>query len=101
MQFETAGKLRLQGVVTSTRTLSVIAVNNHSGSIGGRVVRDGKYSFLLEAEPGDEIELWYELGADVSDSLFLEAPPYASDSAADAGADAGSNSSSDPGDAAP
>lgn len=84
MHYEAAGELRLQGSVTAHRSVTVIAINNHSGAVGGRVVRDGKYSFLIEAEPGDEIELWYEFGAKVSDSLFLEAPPL--DSLPDAGA---------------
>jgi len=69
----------------------VFAVNNHSGAIGGRVVRNGKYSFVLEAQPGDEIELWYEVGVDVSESLFLEAPslPEYSDAGSNAESDAG------------
>ena len=97
MSYDAPGQLRLQGVVAAERTISVIAVNNRSGAIGGRVVRDGRYSFPLEAEPGDEIELWYEKGADVSESLFLEAPEYPSVDVVDAGADAGAEA----GDAGP
>ena len=88
---------RVPSLIRETCTISVIAVNNRSGAIGGRVVRDGRYSFPLEAEPGDEIELWYEKGADVSESLFLEAPEYPSVDVVDAGADAGAEA----GDAGP
>lgn len=76
MRYEAAGELRLQGMISAERSVTVFAVNNHSGAVGGRVVRDGAYSFRLEAEPGDEIELWYQAGAKVSESLFLEAPPH-------------------------
>lgn len=75
MSWVAPGQLRIQGTVSQSRAVNVFAVNNHSGAIGGRVVRNKKYSFVLEAQPGDEIELWYEVGVDVSESLFLEAPP--------------------------
>jgi hypothetical protein len=104
MHYEAAGELRLQGVVSAKdRRVTVLAVNNRSGAVGGRVIRDGKYSFLIEAEPGDEIELWYEVGLDVSDSLFLEAPPLEPTDLPDAGpstlaadVDAGSDSGAEP-----
>ncbi len=90
-------QLQLSGFVSSRRSTRVIAVNNHNDQVAGEVVRDGTYRFVISAAPRDEIELWYEVGADVSESLFLTAPAY--DVTTDAGAsgtgggDAGASSS--------
>lgn len=95
MQYVAPGQLSLKGVVSVRRntvvSTTVVALNGHTGELAGRVVYDGHYQFVIGAEPGDEIELWFEQGAEQSESLFLTAPDYAweGDGGADAGTDAG------------
>lgn len=90
MHYVAPGQLSLKGTVSVNRdtvvSTTVTALNGHTGALAGHVVYDGHYEFVLGAEPGDEIELWFEQGADESESLFLTAPDY---EWGDAGAEAG------------
>lgn len=95
LSYVAPGQLQLSGMVSSRRSTRVIAVNINNDQVAGEIVRDGTYRFVLGAEPGHRIELWYEVGADVSDSLFLTAPDY--DGVTDAGASITEVSASDAG----
>lgn len=94
LSYVSEGQLQLSGYVSTERSARVIAVNANNDHVAGAIVRDGDYRFVIAAEPGDNIELWYEVGVEVSDSVFLTAPPYEASSPADAAspapADAGS-----------
>jgi hypothetical protein len=94
LSYVSEGQLQLSGYVSTERSARVIAVNANNDHVAGAIVRDGDYRFVIAAQPGDNIELWYEVGVEVSDSVFLTAPPYEADSTPDAGspapADAGS-----------
>lgn len=84
MTYTAPGQLRLTGVLTNKRA-TVFAVNTETGDIGGKFIRDGKYSFLVPAVPGQELELFYQVGKELSESTFFEAPNF-EDAAVDAGA---------------
>jgi hypothetical protein len=75
-------QLRLSGVLSNKRA-AVFAINTETGDIGGKFTRDGNYSFVVSASPGQELELFYEVGRELSGSTFFEAPPY--DGTPDAG----------------
>ncbi len=96
MAYVGPNQLQLSGFVSSLRSSRVIAVNNGNDQVAGEIVRDGTYRFVIRAAPRDQIELWYEVGADVSESLFLTAPDYDATTHAGAsgtgGSDAGASS---------
>lgn len=96
MHYVAPGQLSLKGTVSVSRntvvSTMVTALNGHTGALAGHVVYDGHYEFVIGAEPGDEIELWFEQGAEESESLFLTAPDY---EWGDGGADAGTDSRGD------
>lgn len=73
MTFVAPGQLRLQGVLSQQRA-TVFALNPETGDIAGKLVRDGKYEFTIPAEPEQELELFYQVGREVSDSTFFRAP---------------------------
>jgi hypothetical protein len=74
MSYVADGRLRLSGSVPVDRSARVIAVNNRNSQLSGEITDTGRYDFTLPAEPGDDIEFWYEVGAKVSDSVFVKAP---------------------------
>lgn len=96
MHYVAPGQLSLKGTVSVSRntvvSTMVTALNGHTGALAGHVVYDGHYEFVIGAEPGDEIELWFEQGAEESESLFLTAPDY---EWGDGGVDAGTDSRGD------
>lgn len=69
------GRLRLSGSIPVDRSARVIAVNNSNNQLSGEMTDTGRYDFTLPAEPGHDIEFWYEVGAKVSESVFVKAPP--------------------------
>lgn len=99
MSYVGDGQLRLSGAVPAHRSTRVIAVNNRNNQLSGEVTDTGRYDFTLPAQPGDDIEFWYEVGAKVSDSVFVTAPPNSS--APMANSPAPPNSSAPPNGSAP
>lgn len=77
MTFVAPGQLRLQGVLNEERA-TVFALNPETGHIAGKLIRDGKYEFTIAAQPEQELELFYQVGREVSDSTFFRAPKLAS-----------------------
>jgi hypothetical protein len=74
MTYVAPGQLRLQGVLTHEKA-TVFAINSETGEIGGRVIKDGTYAFTVPAQPMQEIELFFQVGFDASESTFFKAPP--------------------------
>jgi hypothetical protein len=85
MTYVAPGQLRLTGVLAQKRA-TVMAINVETGDIGGKQIRDGKYAFIVSAEPGQELELLYQVGNDVSDSTYFNAPKLEDVQPTDAGA---------------
>lgn len=86
LSYVSEGQLLVSGSLAIERSARVIAVNANNDHVAGAVVRDADYRFVIAAQPGDNIELWYEVGAEVSESVFLTAPAYKVD-VLDAGGD--------------
>jgi hypothetical protein len=67
------GFARLQGVAAPQS--EVIAWNHNNGLIAGQVTgEDARYDFLIRADVGDLIELWYVQGTDESTSTSVIVP---------------------------
>lgn len=88
-RLQLAGRLPTEGGL-------VFALNLATDEVGGQQFRNGRYSFVVPAQPGDAIELWYVVGRDQSELLRFLAPQYppvsdgdSGDSGGQAGADAG------------
>lgn len=47
---------------------NVYARNEETGLIFGQLALDREYSFLMEAQPGDFVSLWYTSGTELSGS---------------------------------
>jgi hypothetical protein len=68
-----SGFVRLQGVAAPQA--EVIAWNHNNDLIAGQVTGDdSRYDFVIAAESGDFIELWYVQGTDESESIRITVP---------------------------
>lgn len=68
------GRWRLSGAVGEAG-IRVLAYNWRTNLLWGQVSdADGLYSFWIEAETGDVIELWYEVGEEQSQSNLVAIP---------------------------
>ncbi len=77
-------QLQLVGRLPSDRGL-VFALNLATDEVGGQQFRNGRYSFVVPAQPGDPIELWYVVGRDQSELHRFLAPQYPPVSDGDSG----------------
>jgi len=67
---DATGQVRLRGSVP--KKSQVFAINLRSKDIRGEVVgNDGRYDFLLPAQIGDEVSMFYRNGTDESSSLLF------------------------------
>ena len=67
---DATGQVRLRGSVP--KKSQVFAINLRSKDIRGQVVgNDGRYDFLLPAQIGDEVSMFYRNGTDESSSLLF------------------------------
>jgi len=68
-----SGFARLQGIAVPQA--EVIAWNHENDLIAGQVTGDdSRYDFMIRAESGDVIELWYIEGSDESASISVTVP---------------------------
>jgi hypothetical protein len=68
-----SGYARLQGIAAPHS--EVIAWNRQNDLIAGQVTRDdSRYDFLIRAESGDLLEVWYVQGNDESASVSVTVP---------------------------
>jgi hypothetical protein len=68
-----SGFARLQGIAAPKA--EVIAWNHQNDLIAGQVTGDdSRYDFMIRAESGDFIELWYVEGGDESGSISITVP---------------------------
>lgn len=73
LEWEGPTSVRVSGVIRGATSVS--AVNLRTQLVFGQRTRNGAYSFLVEAVPGDELELYYVDGVgQQSDSLSVELP---------------------------
>ena len=54
---DTQGLIRLTGSVQPQS--EVFALNHQSNQIAGQYTESGNYTFTIEAQPGDDLSLWY------------------------------------------
>jgi len=67
------GQVTLDG--TAHADAPVYALNTRTGEIRGQITgSDGHYRFQLAAEVGDELNLWYSVGTDLSPSIIFKVP---------------------------
>lgn len=75
-QYLLSGRIPAPGIVE--------ARNFRTGDIFGKVT-NGDYEFLMLAVPGDRIDMWYTVGADVSEAVVFEIPRSFGAAPSDAG----------------
>lgn len=67
------GFVRLSGIAVPNA--EVLAFNHQNRLLAGQLTGDSpRYSFVMPAEVGDYIELWYRKGNDQSESVGFEIP---------------------------
>lgn len=54
----------------------VVLLNVDTSRLAGQLIRDHRYNFLVAAQPGHVLELWYEVGRERSDPIQFVAPPH-------------------------
>lgn len=70
---EVAGMVRVEGIAKPYA--EVICWNHNNDVIAGQVTRDDpSFSFLIQAEPKDNLELWFIQGDDESSSVKFSVP---------------------------
>lgn len=65
------GVYQLKGSARANSLVTAFNLNNGL-SFGQKTGPDGKYDFLVRGEEGDQMELWYSVGTDESNSVRFE-----------------------------
>lgn len=88
------GQYRLSGSIPKSGM--VLVLNGRTGIVNGEVAEPA-YSFVVSAEPGDRMGIWYVTGQISSDSTWFRIP--GTSTTVDAGNTSDASTSSDAGDA--